>query len=170
MNTPSHTQADKVPPSGAFSGPTAFADTIRQALDCAARQGWGSMVWCDSDFLDWPLGERAVVESLNAWAQSGRHLLLMAHDFDALVRHKPRFVTWRQAWDHIIECRQCRRRDASDMPSALWSPHWALRRIDVVRSTGIADLEPQRRVLLKEELDECYHQGSPGFPATTLGL
>ena len=87
-----------------------------------------------------------------------------------LVRLQPRLVTWRKTWGHIIECRLCRSRDASEMPSALWSPHWAMQRLDVVRSTGIAGLEPQRRVMLKEELDECHRQSSPGFAASTLGL
>lgn len=128
------------------------------------------MIWCDGDFDDWPLGERVVIESLDAWAGSGRHLVMIAHHFDGFVRHKPRFVTWRKTWDHIIECRQCRHRDANDLPSAIWSPHWAMRRIEVTRSLGTTNLEPQSRVLLKEELDECYRQGSPAFAATTLGL
>jgi len=156
--------------SGAFSGPTEFADVVRQALACAAREGWTNMVWCDATFFDWPLGERAVIESLNAWAGMGRHLVMLAHSFDSVPRLHPRLVAWRQTWGHIIECRVCRGRDASDMPSALWSPSWAMQRLDVVRSTGVAGLEPQRRVMLKEELDECRRQSSPGFPASTLGL
>lgn len=170
MNTPLNPSEGHANPAGAFSGPTEFADIIRRALECAAQQGWTQMVWCDADYLDWPLGERLAIDSLNAWAGSGRHLLLMAHDFDGLIRHKPRFVSWRKTWDHIVECRLCRHRDAGDMPSAIWSPHWAMRRIDATRCVGTAHLEPQRRVLLKEELDECYRQGSPSFPATTLGL
>jgi hypothetical protein len=45
-----------------------------------------------------------------------------------------------------------------------------MRRLDLVRSTGIAGFEAQRRALLKEELDECRRQSGPGFSATTLGL
>jgi hypothetical protein len=155
---------------GAFSGPRAFAEVVREALACAARDGWKSMVWCDASFADWPLGERSVVDSLNAWAGSGRQLLMLAHSYDSIPRHHPRLVTWRKTWDHIIECRVCRNLDASEVPSALWSPQWAMRRLDPVRSTGVAGLEAQRRVMLKEELDECLRQSSPGFPATTMGL
>ena len=151
-------------------GPTEFAQVVREALACAAREGWPSMVWSDPNFADWPLGERAVVETLNVWAEGGRHLVILAHNFDSVVRLHPRFVTWRQTWDHIIECRVCRNLDATEVPSALWSPHWAMRRLDLVRSTGVAGLESQRRVMLKEELDECRRQGAPGFPASTLGL
>jgi hypothetical protein len=156
--------------TGAFSGPTEFAQVVRGALIRAASEGWPAMVWSDPTFEDWPLGERVVTESLQAWARSGRHLVLLAHRYDALIRYKPRFVSWRKTWDHIIECRLCKNLDASEVPSALWSPHWAMRRLDLVRSTGVADLEPARRVLLKEELDECRRQSSPGFSATTLGL
>lgn len=156
--------------TGAFSGPTEFAQMVRAALARAASEGWPAMVWSDPTFEDWPLGERVVTESLQAWARSGRHLVLLAHRYDALIRYKPRFVSWRKTWDHIIECRLCKNLDASEVPSALWSPHWAMRRLDLVRSTGVADLEPARRVLLKEELDECRRQSSPGFSATTLGL
>lgn len=155
---------------GAFSGPSEFAAVVREALACAAREGWKSMVWSDANFADWPLGERSVVESLNAWAGSGRHLVMLAHSYDSILRYQPRLVAWRKTWDHIIECRLCKNLDASEVPSALWSPQWAMRRLDLVRSTGVAGLEPQRRVLLKEELDECRRQGSPGFFATTLGL
>ncbi len=128
------------------------------------------MVWSDASFADWPLGERAVVESLNAWAGTGRHLVILAHSYESVLRYQPRLVVWRKTWDHIIECRLCKNLDASELPSALWSPQWAMRRLDLVRSTGVANLEPQRRVLLKEELDECRRQSSSGFSATTLGL
>ncbi|MBI2751528.1 MAG: hypothetical protein HYX43_19895 [Burkholderiales bacterium] len=166
----SNTESETTPPAGTFFGPTEFAQVVREALACAAREGWPSMVWSDPNFADWPLGERAVVETLNAWAGGGRHLVILAHNFDSVVRLHPRFVTWRQTWDHVIECRVCRNLDATEVPSALWSPHWAMRRLDLVRSTGVAGLEPQRRVMLKEELDECRRQGAPGFPASTLGL
>ena len=156
--------------TGAFSGPTEFAQVVRGALIRAASEGWPAMVWSDPTFEDWPLGERVVTESLQAWARSGRHLVLLAHRYDALIRYKPRFVSWRKTWDHIIECRLCKNLDASEVPSALWSPQWAMRRLDLVRLTGVADLEPARRVLLKEELDECRRQSSPGFSASTLGL
>ncbi len=156
--------------TGSFSGPTEFAQLVRDAIARAASEGWPAMVWSDANFEDWPLHERAVADSLQQWARSGRTLLMLASNFDTVIRYQPRFVSWRKTWDHLIECRVCKSVDASEMPSALWSPNWAMRRLDLVRSTGIADLEPARRVLLKEELDECRRQSSPGFSATTLGL
>lgn len=155
---------------GPFSGPTEFAQVVRNALARAAQDGWLTMVWSDADFDDWPLREKAVVESLHAWSRQGGRLVLLARSYDTVQRNQHRFVQWRGLWDHLVECRVCRHLDASEFPSALWSPAWAMRRLDVTRSVGVAGTEPQRRVLLREELEECRRQSSPGFPATILGL
>lgn len=157
-------------PEGRFVGPTAFADIIRNALAQADQEGWMEMVWSDASFEDWPLYEKAVVESLNAWAGRGRKLTLLAHRFDAIQRMHHRFVAWRIRWDHVLECRVCKGVEASDFPSALWTPTWAARRLDLVRSTGVASSEPRMRLLLREELDERKRQSVPGFAASTLGL
>lgn len=163
--------ADRVPlPHGPFAGPTAFADLVRNALLQANNEGWTEMVWSDASFEDWPLYEKAVVEGLNSWARKGRKLTLLAHHFDAMRRLHPRFVDWRIRWDHLLECRVCKGVDATEFPSALWTPTWALRRLDLVRCTGVASTEPRMRLLLRQELDERMRQSSPGFPASTLGL
>ena len=60
--------------------------------------------------------------------------------------------------------------DALDLPSALWSPAWVMHRRDTERSNGWCGSEPERRVLLRESLNEWLLKASPAFPATTLGL
>lgn len=157
-------------PTGPFSGPLEFAERIRAALDCAAREKWKQMVWCDSNYDDWPLREKAVTESLHAWAGQGRKLILLARSFDAIERNQPRFVDWRIRWDHLIECRVVRPRGGAETLSVLWGPHWFLQRIDPENSRGVSSYEAQTRVSLQEELDELRKQGSPGFPASRLGL
>lgn len=157
-------------PVGPFAGVQAFSQLVRDALVTAARDGWNAMVWSDPSFLDWPLRERAVVESLNAWAQSGRKLTLLAAHYDDVRRYHPRFVTWRNTWDHLLDCRVCKGLDSDEVPSALWSPHWVFRRLDVQRSTGNSGFEPQRCIALQEELDELRRQSGAGFAVTTLGL
>lgn len=156
--------------TGRFAGREAFAQSVRDALACAAREGWREIILSDPTFADWPLHERAVVESLQAWARSGRRLLMLATRFDEMQRHQPRFVAWRQTWDHIIECRQCRGADPQDFPSALWSPAWVMQRHDLVRSVFVCDADAARRLALRQVLDEWWRGGAPGFPATTLGL
>lgn len=155
---------------GTFFGPSEFAQLIRDALAVAAQEGWGEMVWSDPDFEEWPLREKAVVDSLNAWARRGPKLVLLARRYDSVQRFQPRFVTWRGTWDHIVECRVCKGLHDGEFPSALWSPHWAMQRLDPVRSTGFAGSEPRRRLLLREALDEVRRQSGPGFSASVLGL
>ena len=65
---------DPVPvtlPEGRFEGRVAFQQLVRDALACAAQEGWNEIILSDASFEDWPLGERAVVESLlrrvNLW-------------------------------------------------------------------------------------------------------
>ncbi len=158
-------------PAGRFSGREDFRQLVRAALACAAQEGWPELVLSDADFHDWPLGESAVIDSLNAWARAGRRLTLLARSYDEVVRRHARFVRWRGTWDHIITCRRSPSADPADFPSALWSPAWVLQRLDPERCNGVAGQEPERRVLLRESLDEwLLRRSSPGFPASTLGL
>jgi hypothetical protein len=170
--TNSTPKADDVPglPSGRFEGREAFRQLIRDALACAARQGWRELILCDADFSDWPLGERAVAQSLQEWSATGRRCTLLARRYDALVRDQARFVAWRKTWSHIIEARACPSADPVELPSAIWSPGWVMRRIDIDRSRGVTGSEPERRVLLRENLNEWLLKSSPSFAATTLGL
>lgn len=157
-------------PEGRFGGPAEFAALIRLALETAAEQGWRDIILSDSSFDDWPLGERAVAQSLNDWATSGRKLTMVAKNYDQILRRHARFVTWRRTWSHLVECRANTAISADDFPSALWSPGWVFQRLDMRYSTGMAGTEAVRRVALKEQLDECLRRSSPAFPATTLGI
>lgn len=155
---------------GRFAGREAFAQHVRDALASAARREWRAIVFCDATFEDWPLHERQVLESLQAWSRTGRRFTMLASRYDAVIRHHARFVGWRRTWGHIIDCRICPNLDPVSFPSALWTPQWALRRLDLVRSTGVCGPEPERIVQVRELLDEVLLGSSPGFPASTLGL
>jgi hypothetical protein len=157
-------------PEGRFEGREAFRQRVRDALACAAREGWHEIVLSDATFHDWPLGERAVVESLQVWAHTGRRLVMLAKNYDEVLRGHPRFVTWRRTWSHLIECRRCATVDPLLLPSALWTSGWVMQRLDPVHSTGVSTPLPERRLALREEIEEWLRQSSPGFPATTLGL
>lgn len=155
---------------GRFCGPGEFSALIRLAFATAAAKGWREIILSDSSFEDWPLGERAVAQSLNQWSRSGRKLTMLARSYDEVIRRHARFVTWRRTWSHIVECRKSAPVSADDLPSAIWSPAWAMQRLDLSRCTGVAGSEPARRVVLKERLDECLRKSTLGFPATTLGI
>ncbi len=161
---------DDALPLGRFSGREDFQQIVRGALAQAARQGWREIILSDADFADWPLGERAVSEALQDWSASGRRCILLARRYDEVVRRHARFVAWRRTWSHIIEARACPAADALELPSAIWSPGWVMQRLEPERCTGVSGAEPERRLLLRESLNQWLQKSSPSFAATTLGL
>ena len=157
-------------PSRRFEGREEFRQLVRDALATAAREGWHEIVLSDASFDDWPLGERAVADSLQAWARGGRRLVLLARQYDRVVRQHARFVQWRVTWSHIVTATACPSADPLDIPSAIWSPAWVLERRDVEHSNGFCGSEPERRVALRESLNEWLRKSTPAFAASTLGL
>ena len=157
-------------PTGRMEGRQVFADLVRQALALAAQQGWPQLVLSDADFSDWPLGERAVIASLQAWGFRGREIRFLARDFGPLRLAHPRLVAWRSTWAHRVQAHAVAGAAGSDLPSAIWSPQWTLERLDPARSTLVASTDPRRRIDLRERLDACWHRGAPAFAASTLGL
>lgn len=155
---------------GRFAGREAFRQRVREALASAAREGWNELILSDANFHDWPLGERAVVAALNDWACAGRSLVMLGKTYDEVIRHHPRFVTWRRTWDHIVTCRRCAAADPLLLPSAVWTSGWMMHRLDPQHSRGVCSQEPERRLALHESLQEWLRQSAPGFPASTLGL
>lgn len=163
---------DAVPdlPEGRFEGRNAFRQLVRDALATAAREGWREIVLSDASFEDWPLGERAVAGSLQAWSASGRSIVLLARRYDLVLREHARFVQWRTQWSHIVSAHGCPSADALELPSAIWSPRWVMERRDIEHCVGWCGNEPERRVAVRELLDEWLQKSTPAFPATTLGL
>jgi hypothetical protein len=163
-------ETDKTLPSGPFDGIDAFRQLVRDALAAAAREDWREIVLCDASFEDWPLGERAVAQSLNDWSRSGRKCILLARKWDAVTSRHARFVTWRKTWSHIIDARACPSADPLELPSAIWTPTWVMERRDIERSRGFTGAEADRRLTLREKLNEWLSRSTPSFPANTLGL
>lgn len=157
-------------PSRRFEGREDFRQLVRDALDCAAREGWREIILSDASFEDWPLGERAVADALQAWARTGRRMVLLARRYDTLQRQHARMVQWRTRWSHIVTAQACPSAEPLDVPSAIWSPGWVLERRDIDRCNGYCGSEPERRVLLRESLNEWLARATPAFPASTLGL
>ena len=157
-------------PPGRFAGREAFRERIRQAILAAGTERWRELVFSDVDFQDWPLNERPVVEALSTWVRGNSRLLMLGKRYDMVLRTQPLFAEWRRFWSHKIECRQVAQADPQDLPSALWSANWIVQRMDLVRSGGVSGPEPERRVVLRESIDEWVRRSASGFPATTLGL
>lgn len=157
-------------PAGAFHGREAFQQLVRDALAAAANEGWREIILADPDFEDWPLHERAVAQSLQDWSQSGRKCVLLARRYDDVVRRHARFVAWRKTWSHIIDARGCPCADVLELPSAIWTPAWVMERRDIERCSGCGGAEPDRRLKLREKLNEWLTKSTPSFAASTLGL
>lgn len=157
-------------PLGRLQGADALAQAIRVAAVQASQQGWTEWWWSDADFSDWPLGELAVVDALNAWAKGGRRLHMLARDYQAVRRLHPRFVQWRITWDHLIEARACTGMSEQDVPSCCWTPVWTCHRIDRSRGVLLCSDEAAARNTLKLGLKEVWAKATPAFPASTLGL
>ncbi len=167
---PTETMSHEPLPNRTFDGRQAFHATLQTALAAAARENWREIILSDASFADWPLGARASVEALQAWAAAGRTLQLIAHDFQVFAREHARFVRWRQAWDHIIVCRACDGAGAPPVPSAVWAPGWFMQRVDPERCRGVCGSGPEGCIALRQLLDECLRHGRPAFAASTLGL
>lgn len=157
-------------PTGRMEGRQVFSDLVLQTLEVAAQEAWPTLVLSDADFTDWPLGERAVIEALQAWARQGREIRFLARDFGPLRLAHPRLVAWRTTWSHRVQAHAVPNASGSELPSAIWSPSWTLERLDPVRYTLVASTDARRRTGLRERLDACWHKGAPSFAATTLGL
>ena len=155
---------------GAFSGRVQFQQLIRDAVACAAREGWREMVWMDLNFEDWPLGERSIEADLQAWSATGRKLTILAKRFDPLIAKHHRFVNWRKQWSHIIEARAVTSASDEEFPSLILSPQWAMHRLQPAAGKGFAGFEAKRRVDLRELSNEWLALSAPSFPSTTLGL
>ena len=172
--TPSDPSSTAAPapglPTGRLQGRQVFVDTVRQAFEVAAVQGWSQITLSDADFADWPLGERAVVDALNRWAKRGRTLKMLARSYDQVRLLHPRFVQWRVTWSHLVEAHACPAGSGPELPSAIGSPVWTLERLDPLRNTLVASTDAERRVALRERVNECWLRSTPAFPASQLGL
>jgi len=161
-------------PEGRFAGRAAFRDVLVEGMACAARAGSRTLWLCDPDFAAWPLGERRLIEALDAWSLSTRsspvaQLRLLGQSYgDMRLRHG-RFVAWRSMWAHRVQVR-VPASDVEALPSVLWTPEWVLQRVDAERDTVVATCESAERTRVSEMLHGWWQTARPAFPDTPLGL
>lgn len=157
-------------PEGRLQGLESFRQLIRDVARTAAAERWRECWLSDNNFDDWPLGESEVVASLNDWSRSGGRMVMLAQTYQGLVQAMPRFVRWRQAWDHRLDCRTISLDRGDVLPSALWAPGWMMQRLDRSRAVVVGTRSAQQRLLMRQGLDDLYRRSRPGFPSTILGL
>jgi hypothetical protein len=148
-----------------------FEEAVREAFAMIATQGCREVLISDTDFANWPLSERAVVDLLAQWAMSHRKMTVLALNYDEVTRRHARWVQWRRQWAHVVDCRVVDDFDAKAVPTLLLAPGLVVVRLvagDTVRgsiSTDLADIERSR-----ELVDAITQRSQEGFPASTLGL
>ena len=148
-----------------------FVDAVRASFAFAAHEGAREILLVDADFADWPLNDRAVIESLAGWVDSRRSLLLFGHSFDELARRHPRFVEWRRQWAHAVRCRNDPELEAAQLPTLLLVPGvTCVRLVDRVRHRGTASNRPVDMAECQEAVDALLQRSVEAFPVTTLGL
>ena len=148
-----------------------FVEAIRVSFALAASDGAREIVCVDPDFADWPLDDRAVIESLAAWVDARRSLLLFGHAFDQIARRQPRFVDWRRQWGHSVHCRSDPELEAAQVPTILLARGvTCLRLVDRVHHRGTVSNRPVDMAECRDAIDALLQRSVEAFPVTTLGL
>lgn len=148
-----------------------FLAAIRSAFAAAAERGAREIVMVDPNFADWPLHERAVIETLSAWVDGRRRLTVFAHTFDELARRQSRFVEWRRQWAHVVHGRTDPDLAAEQVPTLLWiADVTCVRLLDRVRHRGVMSDRQTDFAELRGEIDALLQRSVEAFPVTTLGL
>ena len=156
---------------GLITSRKAFQDALYLGFADAATVGCRELWLCDTNFADWPLGERAVVEQLSRWAGSKRRLTLLATTFDDLVHRHPRWVEWRRQWSHVVHCRTNTNFETGQMPTLLLAPGlMSVRLSDSVHWRGRWSREAADELPCRESIDAVLQRSEEAFPVTVTGL
>ena len=159
-------------PSGRIDGWRDFGDRLRAALAMGATEP-ADWRLCDPDFVQWPLGERAIVEVLQqgALAHPLTRLTLLAARFEAFPRKHPRWLAWRQDWSHRVRCLQANEEDAPQLrPMLLWPGRLGLRVLDGLSGRGVWSTDPATLHVWLADFDVISQRSAEAMPGTTLGL
>lgn len=161
----------ELPVSRIISSRAEFHDALREAFDFVAEQGCREVFIADPSFADWPLGERAVIESLTRWAYAHRKLIVLAESFDDFQRRHPRWVEWRRQWAHVVECRAVSSDDAGQLKGLFLAPGLlTLRVLDPEHYRASLSFDPVDSTRVRDGFDALLQRSEEAFPATTLGL
>lgn len=148
-----------------------FQAAIRAALSQAAQHDAGEIFLVDPTFMDWPLNERAIIDSLTQWVSSRKKLVVFAKSFDDMVRRHSRFVEWRRQWSHVAQCRTDDDLEAEALPTLMLVPGIvSVRLLDRVRCRGVTGSRPVDLADARDTIDALLQRSTEAFPATTLGL
>ncbi|MDR7272342.1 hypothetical protein J2X20_005016 [Pelomonas saccharophila] len=159
-----------------FASRADFQRLLVETLAWASEQGCRELHAWDASFVDWPLSEAGVLESLTHWARNGRQLHLLALQYDDVVRRHPRFVRWRRDFAHCVTARavepELRLEAAPESLLLAVGPQAcvSLRLFDRHLWRGEVSLDVAQRLRGLEWFDALAQRSSDSFAPTTLGL
>lgn len=161
----------EMPATRIITSRTEFHDALKEAFAFVADKGCREVFIADPDFADWPLGDRAVLESLTRWAFAHRKLTVLAESFDEFPRRHARWVEWRRQWAHVVECRTVAEADLGQLEGLFMAPGLiTLRVLDAEHYRASLSFDPVSSIRIREGLDALLQRSEEAFPVTTLGL
>jgi hypothetical protein len=148
-----------------------FQAAVTAMLADAAEAGVHEIWLVDADFADWPLGDRALIDTLTRWAlRPQRRLEMLARHYDDVPRRQPRFAEWRRQFAHVLRCRAVDV-DAGEVPTWLLAgPGRGLVVLDKVHWRGRLCRDAADCQAGRELVDGLALRATDAFPATTLGI
>ena len=148
-----------------------FHEALRAAFAEVATHACRQVWLCDTDFADWPLNEPGVIDNLTQWAQPHRKMVVLAQNFDDVMRRHPRWVAWRRQRANVVECRIVEPMEQGRMPILFTAPGLVTVKLaDAVRHRGTSSYQAADGRLASELIDAVLQRSAEAFPATTLGL
>lgn len=156
----------------AIDSRASFAEAVRWAFAQAIARDARRIVAVDRDFVDWPLGDTALLEQLTGWLRRPqRQLVLLAANWEDVPRRHPRFMPWRRTWAHALAIWQQPDGLDRDLPTWLLDDDALLLRLfDRERWRGRVEFDERATRLHRDEIDAVLQRSTPALPATQLGL
>lgn len=140
---------------------------VATAAGARPRQAW----LLDPDFVDWPLGDAAVLDALARWLRlPGRRLTLVAQDFEATARAHPRLQRWRRDWSHRIATLAPAQGGLPAELRGLLAGNRVLQRLDAPDWRLRELTDAVHRQAMHEACADFLQRCTPAWPVTTLGL
>lgn len=148
-----------------------YRQALRDAFTMLAAGSCREVWCCDADYAEWPLSDVDVLAALSKWALPHRRIVFLARSFDEVPRQHARFVQWRRAWSHVVDCRQLDEADAGDAPSLFHAPGIvSLQRFGIEQYRGSFSEAAADGLRCRDRVDALLQRSVASFPATTLGL
>lgn len=158
-----------------IQGWPAITEALEQQFLAALQTQTRRIVALDPSFELWPLSSPALLQALQDWGRLGhRRLELAAPDWQAAARRHPRFLRWRQHFDHLLDLREFVAEDfgGAGWPCALFAAQdgMSLRVIEFEAGRAVLSDSPLERQKALEQFDAIAQRSGSGWPLSTLGL